>query len=212
MIDDTGAMGPMTRPAAGPRPSEPIQRLPIEVKSLRWGLFLLIVASAGVALFAEPWLSALVRQGALSPSWRFLPPALFVGFLGAYAIDRWYLVQRRSYPPGRAFFQVVFGVLFAFLLLPSTLDDLSARAARAEGALQEKLLLDERAEVRAVAVEALGFRGRSRARARALGRMLHDPSSRVRDKAAMVLARWSGRPLDDRDALEAWAQDPEIDR
>lgn len=193
---------------ARPRPSEPIQRLPIEVKPLRWGVFLLTLLAAGAALFAEPRLAAAVERGELGAGWRFLPVGVFLAFLGAYAVDRWFLVRRRSYPPGRAFFQVVFGLLFALLLLPSTLEELRRRRPpdRPARTAVEPMLEHPDPAVRALAVEAIGFRGPEPERVRALRGLLDDPSGSVRRRAAEVLARWSGLAARDRAGLIAWAE------
>jgi hypothetical protein len=163
--------------------------------------------SAAAALFAEPLLADAVERGAIDPAWMFIPLACFAAFLAVYAIDRWVLVRRRSYPPGRAFFQIAFGVLFALLLLPSTFDDWRRRdALAAPVGVEARLLAHSDPAVRAVALEALGFRGPSPARIRQVGRLLEDPATQVRRAAAQVLAQWSGLAPSDRRALAAWAK------
>lgn len=191
---------------ARPQPSEPIQRLPIEVKPLRWGVFLLTLLSAGAALFAEPLLAGAVDRGEIDPAWRYLPVGVYLTFLSVYAVDRWFLVRRRSYPKGKAFFQLVFGLLFALILLPSTLDELRRRRPAAELAQAEPLLAHRDAAVRAVAIEALGFRGASPDRVRAVSRLLEDANPAVRSRAAAVLAAWSGLQPNATEALREWAR------
>ncbi len=191
------------------RPSEPIQRLPIEAKPLRVGLFLLATLSAGAALFAEPRLAEAVRRGSLSEGWRFAPLGSFALFLGLYAVDRWFLVRRRSYPPGRAFFQVAFGVLFALLLLPSSFDEWlrpRAYAAATENSVGW-LLAQPEAELRVIAVQALGFRGPSPGTLPLVLRAAEDRAEPVRSEALRVLSHWSGQPEADREGLWRWAKE-----
>lgn len=189
-----------------PRPDDPIQRLPVEVKSLRWGLFVLTVLSAAAALFVEPVLSEAVGHGRIDPRWLFFPLGCFGVFLCVYAVDRWFLVRRRSYPPGRAFFQIAFGVLFAMLLLPSTLTEWKEGRARASNVAVRSLSSHPRADIRRVAVEALGFRGQTPERLEQVRDALGDSSPEVVAAASEVLARWSGLSAQDRPGLERWAQ------
>lgn len=175
--------------------------VPSHVRPLRIVLYGMTVAAAAAALFLEPALQAAVQRGALSPVWLFTPLAIYGVFFLVYAVDRAMLVRRGQYPAGRAFFQVVFGVVFGLLLLPSTLGAWNARHPSGVG----RLVTHRSADVRLVTVEALGYRGAQPKRARLLADRLHDSDAHVRAKAAEVLASWSGVSASDTDGLRAWA-------
>jgi len=131
----------------------------------------------------------------------FGPVVVYSAFWVLYALDRWLLVHRRPYPAGRAFFQVVFGLVFGLLLLPSTLHEWN----RARPSLAS-LARHPEARVRAAYVEALGFRGPSPQRVITVRTLLGpEQDDLVREAARRVLAAWSGRPESDPAALKAWA-------
>lgn len=186
---------------AGPADKTAAAGVPPHVRPLRIVLYVLTVAAAAAALFLEPALQGAVKRGALSRNWLFTPLAVFCVFFVVYAADRAMLVRKGRYPAGRAFFQIVFGIVFGLLLLPSSIG--AWRQRRPAGV--ERLLTSERPDVRLVTVEALGYRGLSPERARWLAARLHDEDAEVRRRAGEVLARWSGRPATDLEALEAWA-------
>jgi hypothetical protein len=190
-------MAKSTRPKA----EDPIPGVPVEARPLRLALFVLTVLTAAAALFLEPALAGAVHRGALASGWLFLPIALYGVFFLVYAVDRWLLVRRRRYPAGRAFFQVAFGLLFALLLLPSTIGDWNLRQPEGE----ERLLTHPDATVRKVAIEARGFRGFAPAEVPALAARLKDQDPGVRAAAALVLGRWSGKNPEDVDGIRAWA-------
>src|SRR5687767_2266628 len=87
-------------------------------RPLRIALYVLTVLTAAAALFLEPALAGAVSRHALGRFWLFTPLAVYGVFFLAYSFDRWLLIQR-GYPAGKAFFQIVFGLVFALLLLPS---------------------------------------------------------------------------------------------
>lgn len=185
-----------------PRPSH-VRRsvVPSHVRPLRIVLYVLTVVTAAAALFLQPALQGAVQRGALAAGWLFTPLAIYGVFFLVYAADRAMLVRRGQYPAGRALFQVVFGVLFALLLLPSSIAAWDAR--RPEGAA--RLMSHRSAEVRLVTVEALGYRGVSAEHARLLAERLRDPDAQVRARAAEVMSRWSGRSAGDVEGLIQWA-------
>lgn len=183
------------------RANDPILSLPGEIKPLRIALYVFLLLSAVSALFLEPALAGAVHRGAVSSIWMFLPLGLFAVFFAVYAVDRWFLVKRRAYPAGRAFFQVAFGVVFGLLLLPSTIGDWEAH--RPVGIA--RLLSHPDAEVRMVAVEAVGFRGPSQERAALVVKRLDDRDPRVVEAAWEVLGRWSGKDPADRAGIRVWA-------
>ena len=183
------------------RANDPILGLPGEIKPLRIGLYVILLLTAVSALFLEPALAGAVHRGAVSGIWLFLPLGLYGVFFLVYAIDRWVLVKKRNFPTGRAFFQVAFGIVFGLLLLPSTIGDWMLR--RPVG--MERLLSHPDAEVRTVAVEALGFRGFSRERATMLIAKLEDRDPRVAEAAGVVLSNWSGKDPGDLAGIRDWA-------
>lgn len=183
------------------RANDPILALPGEIKPLRIVLYVFLLLSAVSALFLEPALAGAVQRGAVSSAWMFLPLGLYAVFFAIYAVDRWFLVKRRAYPGGRAFFQIAFGVVFGLLLLPSTIGDWEAH--RPVGTA--RLLSHPDAEVRMVAVEALGFRGASKERAELVVKRLDDRDPRVVEAAWTVLERWSGKDPSDKPGIRAWA-------
>jgi hypothetical protein len=186
---------------ADPGANEPILALPLQPKPLRIALYVLTVLSAIAALFLEPALAGAVSRGAISPHWLFTAIGIYGVFFLAYAVDRFMLVRRRRYPAGKAFFQVAFGLVFGLLLLPSTIGDYASRAPTG----LERLLAHPDAEVRAVTVEALGFRGPSKEHIALLLARLKDRDPRVEHAARTVLAKWSGRSPDDTAGIHAWA-------
>lgn len=187
---------------AGPRAKDPILELPLRAKPLRVALYVLTVLSAAAALFLEPALAGAVARGAISPLWLFTAIGVYGVFFLAYAVDRWVLVRRRRYPAGKAFFQVAFGLVFGLLLLPSTIGDYASRPP-SQGI--ERLLLHPDPEVRAVAVEALGFRGPSSEHVELLVARLLDRDPRVEESARGVLSRWSGLAPEDTAGIRLWA-------
>lgn len=171
---------------------------------LRVALYVLAATSAGAALFVEPALDGAVRRGALSGRWLFLPIGVYGLFLVAYAVDRTLLVRRRGYPLGKAMFQVAFALIFALMLLPSTIRDYQHHGVPRQPSAV-RLMSHADPQVRAIAALALGFEGQTPERVQQLATLLKDGDASVAFAAAKVLARWSGRSVDDIPGLEAWA-------
>lgn len=170
-------------------------------RGLRLALAALLLLCAAGVLFVQPALSAAVARGALSHRWMLLPVALFVLFFVAFSVDRFWLVKRGRYPGGRAFFQIVFGVVFAALLLPSSLREFASLRPRGDA----YLLQHRNPSIRKVSVEALGFRGMRPDRVRALLARTKDEDPEVRAAAYEVLRRWSGQGGDPA-TVEGWAR------
>lgn len=170
--------------------------------TLRALLFVLTLSSAAAALFVEPALAGAVARGALSARWLFLPLGVYGVFLAAYAFDRWWLVRDRRYPAGKAFFQVAFGIVFASLLLPETIQDYKARGTPRS----DRLLTHPDPNVRGAAVLALGFEGAEGERLSLVIERLDDDNADVRAAALRVLRQWSGQPEADSARLRSWAQ------
>jgi hypothetical protein len=184
---------------------DPIPGVPVEARPLRIALYVLLALAAAAVLFLQPALAGAVQRGALPGFWLFLPMGLYGAFLLAYAVDRLLLVKRRGYPAGKAFFQIAFGVMFALMLLPSTIADFKDRQVSGV----RRYLLHPDAGVRTLAVEALGFRGldASRDHLKLLVDRLDDRDPGVRRAATRVLAGWSGKKPADVGGMKAWASE-----
>ncbi|MCA9554728.1 MAG: hypothetical protein KC933_32160 [Myxococcales bacterium] len=176
--------------------------VPPHVRPLRILLYVLTVAAAAAALFLQPALAGAVQRGALPRAWLFLPLGIYTVFFLVYAADRVSLVRRGFYPAGRAFFQLAFGVVFALLLLPSTISNWNDRRPSAV----DRLAGHPDADVRLLTVEALGYRGPSPENARRVAARLDDRAPEVRERARAILAAWSGRPTASPDELKGWAE------
>ena len=181
--------------------AKPRTNVPPHVRPLRILLYLLTVAAAAATLFLEPALAGAVQRGALARAWLFTPLGIYGVFFLVYAVDRVMLVRRGHYPAGRAFFQLAFGVVFALLLLPSTISKWNER----HPAGVARLAGHPDPAVRLVTVEAMGYRGRTPDRARLLATRLEDGAPEVRDRARAILRVWSGRPEGSVEQLRAWA-------
>lgn len=175
--------------------------VPSHVKPLRIVLYVLTLVTAAAALFLEPALQGAVQRGALAPIWLFTPVGIYGVFFLVYAVDRAMLVRRSQYPAGRALFQVVFGIVFGLLLLPSTLGTWNSEAPEGPA----RLMAHRNPQIRLVTVEALGFRGRSPARAQLLSQRLADTNADVRGRAAEILSSWSGKSLTDLEGMTEWS-------
>ncbi|MBI2378544.1 MAG: HEAT repeat domain-containing protein [Deltaproteobacteria bacterium] len=170
---------------------------------LRVVLYVLILLAAASTLVVEPAIAGAVQRGAVSARWLFLPIGVFLAFMLAFAADRAWLVRRRRYPAGRAVFQIAFGVLFAFLLLPSTLSSYRSRPMAPNG----RLLQHADPEVRAAAVYALGFDAPTRDSVERVVARLDDEAPIVRRAATAVLARWSGSDDGNTAGVRTWASE-----
>ena len=177
-----------TRTSAGLRP-------------IRVTWYALTLFAAVTALFVGDPLANAAARGALSREWVFLPPLIFVVLFVGYVVDRWRLVRARAYPSSRALAQTAFGVVFATILISTTVS--SYRGHPPAG--PDRLLLHPDAQVRATAVYALGFHGQSSDRVARVLLRLEDRSPDVRDAAASVLAHWAGRDPSDLAGIRAWA-------
>ena len=166
--------------------------------ALAGGLYLLLVASAGVALYS--WRFPATLPTALGAA----APWLFLAFAALFSTYRWVLIQRRKYPAFKGLFQIGVAVLFFMLLSPwANLPQEPAvdRVAR--------LLGDSRPEVRALAAEVAGSRADGIRYGSRLVRGLKDPDPEVRDQAHRSLVRLAGTdlgPPNEPAAVEAWTQ------
>ncbi len=164
---------------------------------LRITLYVLILLSAVASLIGEPQLARAVVRGSLSPYWLYLPLAIFSVCLVVYAVDRLVQVHRRRYPVGKALLQVGFGVLFALMLLPSTIAQYNEAQATRPSA-EVRLLRHRDPNMRVAGVRALGFMGATAERRQLLKKLAKDPSDEVRTTVTNVLARWPAPVQDPR--------------
>lgn len=88
---------------------------------LRVGLYFALLVSALTTFIGLPALESRVQAGQLGPTWMLVPSLGFGLALTVYALDRIFLLRYRHYPAGRALFQIAFGLVFLFLLFPSSL-------------------------------------------------------------------------------------------
>jgi hypothetical protein len=183
---------------AGVSPARPP---PSKAVPLRIVLYVLTVLSAVAALFLEPALAGAVARRAISPRWLFLPIGFYGVFFLVYALDRIWLIKTRRSRAARALFQIAFGLIFASLLLPSTIQDY--QVSRPQGLA--RLLSHPDPEVREVAVYALGYRGETKDHVAMLVLKLDDDDERVRAAALSVLGVWAHQAHPDPTSLRAWA-------
>lgn len=166
--------------------------------ALAGGLYLLLVCSAGAALY----------------TWRFptrLPPALeaaapwlFLAFAALFSVYRWVLIQRRKYPAFKGLFQIGVAILFFMLLSPWATRPQEPAVDRL-GAL----LGDARPEVRALAAEVAGTRADGARYGARLVRALRDSEPGVREQAHLSLVKLAGADLgspEEPAALKAWSE------
>lgn len=166
--------------------------------ALAGALYLLLVASAALAL----WVAQ--SPGVVDRGLELVAPWLFLLFALGFAGYRWALVRAKKYPAGKAFFQVGTAALFFMLLLPG------ARRPQPEGVPGgelELLLNDANPAVRALAAEVVRSRPDGALHAPTLARALGDPDARVRAQAHTSLVKLAGVDLgapDQEGAVEAW--------
>jgi hypothetical protein len=164
-------------------------------------LYLLLVASAAVALYAQ--------RAPVAPELTRVAPWIFLAFAVGFAGYRFALVAARRYSPFKAFFQVLLAALFFMLLLwPGR----STGLAEGEGGVRSPLaraLASPDADKRALAAELAGFRA-DRQAAPALVKLLEDPDATVRAAAHAALVRLNGGvdlgAADDAAARAAWQE------
>ncbi len=165
---------------------------------LALGLYVLLLASAGIALWAQRTSNAPTLVARSSPF-------IFLTFAVGFAAYRLALVMARRYSAFKAFFQIVLAVLFFMLLLfPQVVRPLG------EGGLpMPAMLTDPDPKVRALAAEVAGWR-RDDGAAVMLVRLLEDGSPVVREAAHGALVRLNAGvdlgPADESPALAAWKE------
>lgn len=167
---------------------------PPGVKTARWVLFGLLIASAALTLFGVPELQRAVAQGRWPPIALAVPPALLGVFIVGYAAYRIALVRAGRYTAGKAMVQVavmllVLGVVAGVVLVPSE------RPAPGSAPLSlRQPLASPDPDVRALGAELARHRPREEALAIAprLAELLDDPSPEVRRQAHLSLVAIAG--------------------
>ncbi len=139
-------------------------------------LFVLLVASAALALYAE-------RSENVDPLVAKSAPFVFLAFAVGFAVYRLALVVARRYSAFKAFFQIfVAALFFMLLLLPGT----PSTNGRLPG-----LLGHREPQVRALAAKVAGLEG-DQAQRGSLVMLLDDPSAEVRTAAHAALVKLNG--------------------
>lgn len=155
-------------------------------------LYVLLVVSAGVAMYAQ-------RTPGIEPGVARAAPWIFLVFGLGFAIYRVALVAARRYSPFKAFAQILLAALFFLLLLYPRVQSPGVKAG--------SLMTHADSRVRALAAEVTGFRGDQTQAAR-LVKLLEDDEPLVRDAAHTALVKLNGGvdlgPSDDANARDAW--------
>lgn len=167
----------MNAPSAQDTPEEP-SVAGVRVRPV-WSIFLfvLLVASAALALYAQ--------RANVDPLVAQVAPWVFLVFALGFTVYRVALVAARRYSPFKAFFQIFIAALFFMLLLfPRAQEPKPAAVERSLAVLVK----DRDARVRAMAAELAGLR-RDVTVAPALVQLLEDPSGEVRQAAHGALVQ-----------------------
>lgn len=164
-------------------------------RALRILVYVMLVSSAAAAFFLDEPLWSAARLGTL-PEWTpLLPALLFTAFVLIFAVDRWVLVRKRKYPVSKAFFQVLFALVFLTLLWPEQ----ASQFRRVKGAagppstLSERLLYHRDPEVRAAACELAGLKAQSSALDRISSLAAESKNNMVRSRCQHALQRLQAR-------------------
>ncbi|MFH1812455.1 MAG: hypothetical protein ABIJ09_27225 [Pseudomonadota bacterium] len=160
---------------------------------LRVVLYFALALSAFVTMAGLPAIQRRVEAGQWHALWLIAPAVCFGLFLVIYIADRVWLLRHRNYPSGRALFQVVFGVVFVLLLLPSSIREYrSVLQRRPPRQSLYALMLHSDARVRSAACELSAHRPEAERYLDALSQRLVDPSSEVREAAQVALEQITG--------------------
>ena len=163
-------------------------------QGLRLGLYITLALSALTTFIGLPALQLRVQSGQLGPGWLIAPSIAFGVALAVYLFDRIYLVRYRHYPPGRALFQVAFGLIFMFLLFPSSLKDYR-QVVRQRPPRDSLLALMKHsdARVRALAYEVAATRQGAKRFVAGLAQGLLDHDAQAAKRAQASLQKITGR-------------------
>jgi hypothetical protein len=172
-------------------------------------LFVLLLVSTVVTLFAAPSIEQAVREGRAPRLALVAAPALLASFIALFAAYRVALVRAGRYLAGKAFVQVGVMLLVFTLILPGSLD-----RWRSAGAIEAvdltRHLHSADPEARALAAELVRHRERADAlrHAPALIDLLDDGSPEVRRQARASLVAIAGHDVggDDDERIARWRE------
>jgi HEAT repeat len=177
------------------------------VRRVRWLLYVLLLASAGVTLFGTPALEQAVREGRAPAYALIVAPLLLAAFIALFAVYRFALVRAGRYHAGKAFVQVLVMVLVLTLSLPGSVERWRA-AGTARAVDLSRHLRSPDAEARALAAELARHRDMAEALQYVprLVQLLEDPSPEVRRQAQASLVALAGTDAggDGADAPARW--------
>lgn len=181
---------------------------------VRVPLLFALIAAAAAALFVQPRVIAAVRANELEAIAVAVAPAVFLVVVLLVAVDAWRVARRRGYFAGRNL--LVLGACVAFLgmLLPGAFEEYRARTAApiASTSHYEALLASKDARVRALVMEAAGYRPVPSSEVKdILARGLGDADPLVVEAALAAVEHRSGSLLEGPEApararaiLESW--------
>ncbi len=149
--------------------------------ALTLGLYVLLLATALLALWAQ------ANPEALPPVVGRAAPWVFLVFALGFAVYRLALVAAHRYSPFKAFFQMLIAAVLFMLLLPVQWGVVTAQPAPGLPALMN----DSNEKVRLLAAEVARYRQDEKA-APQLVRLLSDPSEHVRLEAHRSLVALNG--------------------
>jgi hypothetical protein len=172
---------------------EAVTRPPRYVRTLRWVLFGLLIASAALTLVGLPELQREVAAGQWPRAALAAPAAVLAIFIGGYAAYRFTLVRAGRYPAGKTLVQLGLMLLVLGLVLGITRER-SRGPGVDEPVDVARELRSPDPEVRAMATELLRHRPREVGLAEVprLVRLLDDPSLEVRRQARATLVALAG--------------------
>ena len=161
---------------------------------MRLGLYITLAMSALITFVGLPALQTRVRAGQLGPGWLLVPSIAFGVALAVYLVDRIYLIRYRHYSPGRALFQVAFGLIFMFLLFPSSLAEYRQVIQQRPARNSLIALMQHRdPRVRSLAFEMAMYRDEPQRFVLPLAQGLLDKNPQVARRAQLSLQKITGR-------------------
>jgi hypothetical protein len=167
-------------------------------------IYVLLVASAALALWVRTAAGRVPLGVALAAPW------VFLGFVAVFGFYRLGLVRAGKYPAAKALVQVGGALIIFMLLLPSARFGFGQfQFGQTQSSDVRRLLRDPNPTVRALAAEVAGYRPDGARAAPELVKALSDPDPRVRDEAHASLVRLTGEdlgPASDKAAVKAWRE------
>lgn len=164
---------------------------------LRAVVLVLLVLSAAGGLLVQPRVVAAVRESGLDATWLVAVPGLFALVVIVAAIDTWRTARKLGFFRGPSVILIAACVAFLGILAPSTFSEYRARTSpSAEGARLAALLQHKDPRVRALVMDAIGWRpGAVDDAAPMLALGLEDKDPLVREAALHAVSLKSGETL-----------------